>query len=110
MKKAQRKISNKSTSGVDKYIGARMRESRFALNMSWDDLGQNLGVTFYGSEIRQRREPRERGAPIRDLRNRASFSSVDVRTRTEGVNVEPRRSGQPHIFRRRLAPVSDSLV
>ena len=46
MKKATRKKSPRSASPIDKYIGARMRESRLALNMSQTDLGEKLGVTF----------------------------------------------------------------
>ena len=46
MKKAKRKISPRSASAVDKYIGARMREQRFALSMSQERLGKELGVSF----------------------------------------------------------------
>jgi transcriptional regulator with XRE-family HTH domain len=46
MKKSKRKISPRSASAVDKYIGARMREQRFALSMSQERLGQELGVSF----------------------------------------------------------------
>jgi transcriptional regulator with XRE-family HTH domain len=47
MKKAKRKTkSPRASSAVDQYIGGRMRESRFALNMSQTDLGEKLGVTF----------------------------------------------------------------
>ena len=47
MKKAKRKTRSPKTPGpVDQYIGARMRESRLALNMSQTDLGEKLGVTF----------------------------------------------------------------
>src|SRR5882757_1943192 len=46
MKKAKRKISLRSASAVDRYIGARMRERRRELEMSQADLGKELGVTF----------------------------------------------------------------
>ena len=47
MKKAKRKTkSPRASSAVDAYIGARMRESRLALNMTQADLGEKLGVTF----------------------------------------------------------------
>ena len=47
MKKAKRKIrSPRSPGAVDKYIGARTREGRCALNMTQESLGELLGVTF----------------------------------------------------------------
>jgi transcriptional regulator with XRE-family HTH domain len=47
MKKAKQKSkSPRAPSIVDAYIGARMRESRLALNMSQADLGAKLSVTF----------------------------------------------------------------
>jgi transcriptional regulator with XRE-family HTH domain len=47
MKKAKRKTKSPRAPGiVDAYIGARMRESRLALNMSQESLGQVLGVSF----------------------------------------------------------------
>jgi transcriptional regulator with XRE-family HTH domain len=47
MKKAKRKTKSPRTPGaVDKYIGARMRESGLAINMSQAVLGEKLGVTF----------------------------------------------------------------
>jgi transcriptional regulator with XRE-family HTH domain len=46
MKKAKRKSSPRSASAIDKYIGARMRERRLALNMSQEQLGRELGVSF----------------------------------------------------------------
>jgi transcriptional regulator with XRE-family HTH domain len=46
MKKAKRKISPRSSSAVDKYIGARMREQRLALSISQERLGKELGVSF----------------------------------------------------------------
>jgi transcriptional regulator with XRE-family HTH domain len=46
MKKAKRKISPRSPSAVDRYIGARMRERRFALSISQEQLGRKLDVSF----------------------------------------------------------------
>jgi transcriptional regulator with XRE-family HTH domain len=46
MKKAKRKVSPRSASAVDRYIGTRMREQRLALNMSQAQLGGELGVSF----------------------------------------------------------------
>ena len=47
MKKAKRKTkSPRAPNAVDPYIGARMRESRLAINMTQADLGELLGVTF----------------------------------------------------------------
>jgi DNA-binding XRE family transcriptional regulator len=38
--------SPRSPGAVDKYIGARTREGRCALNMTQESLGELLGVTF----------------------------------------------------------------
>jgi transcriptional regulator with XRE-family HTH domain len=46
MKKAKRKNSPRSPSAVDRYIGARMRERRFALSVSQEQLGRKLDVSF----------------------------------------------------------------
>jgi transcriptional regulator with XRE-family HTH domain len=46
MKKAKRKISPRSASAIDRYIGARMREQRLVLKMSQEQLGRELGVSF----------------------------------------------------------------
>jgi transcriptional regulator with XRE-family HTH domain len=47
MRKAKRKTRSPKTPGpVDQYIGARMRESRRALSMTQESLGELLGVTF----------------------------------------------------------------
>lgn len=47
MGKAKRKAkSPRSASTVDAYIGARMRESRRALGITQERLGELLGVTF----------------------------------------------------------------
>jgi DNA-binding XRE family transcriptional regulator len=47
VKKAKRKTkSPRSPGAIDEYIGARMRESRRALSMTQESLGELLGVTF----------------------------------------------------------------
>jgi transcriptional regulator with XRE-family HTH domain len=47
MKKAKRKTKSPRSPGpVDEYIGARMRETRRALSMTQESLGELLGVTF----------------------------------------------------------------
>jgi transcriptional regulator with XRE-family HTH domain len=47
MRKAKRKTkSPKSTGTVDKYIGARMRQNRLALDISQASLGNVLGVSL----------------------------------------------------------------
>jgi hypothetical protein len=46
MKKARRKISPRSASAVDRYIGVRMREQRLALEISQVQLGKKSGVSF----------------------------------------------------------------
>jgi ribosome-binding protein aMBF1 (putative translation factor) len=46
VKRAKRKLTPRSSSAVDKYIGARMREQRLALGISQEQLGKELGVSF----------------------------------------------------------------
>ena len=47
MKETKRKsASSRSATAIDSYIGARMRERRHALNISQDQLGKQLGVSF----------------------------------------------------------------
>jgi transcriptional regulator with XRE-family HTH domain len=47
MKKAKpKKAAARSASAIDKYIGARMREQRLALEITQDRLGNELGVSF----------------------------------------------------------------
>jgi transcriptional regulator with XRE-family HTH domain len=41
-----KKVSPRTASAVDKYIGARMREQRLALSMSQELLSKHLGVSF----------------------------------------------------------------
>jgi DNA-binding XRE family transcriptional regulator len=40
------KLAPRSAGAVDRYIGARMRERRFAIQMSQAQLGRELGVSF----------------------------------------------------------------
>jgi DNA-binding transcriptional regulator YiaG len=46
VKRQPKKLTSRSASTVDRYIGARMREQRLALNMSQTQLGELLGVSF----------------------------------------------------------------
>ncbi|WP_172841932.1 helix-turn-helix domain-containing protein [Bradyrhizobium lablabi] len=47
MKRAKpKKFAPRSSSAVDKYIGARMRGRRLALSISQEQLGRKLGVSF----------------------------------------------------------------
>src|ERR1700694_1042695 len=47
MKKTKRKsASPRSANAIDAFIGARTRERRLALEMSQDQLGKALGVSF----------------------------------------------------------------
>ena len=67
MKKAKRKISPRSSSAVDKYIGARMREQRLALNMSQEQLGRELGVSFQQIQKYERGVNRVSAARLFDI-------------------------------------------
>jgi transcriptional regulator with XRE-family HTH domain len=44
--KKTKKRNPRTTTAVDAYIGARMREARSTLNMSQTELGEKLGVSF----------------------------------------------------------------
>jgi DNA-binding XRE family transcriptional regulator len=47
MKRAKpKKVAPRSATAIDGYIGARMREQRLALEMSQEQLGKKLGVSF----------------------------------------------------------------
>jgi len=86
MKKAKRKKSPRSASPIDKHIGARMRESRLAINMSQSHLGEKLGVTFQQiQKYESGRNRVKRSALVRDLRSFGRFSRVDVRAQAEGL-------------------------
>jgi transcriptional regulator with XRE-family HTH domain len=45
-KTKSKKLTPRSASAVDKYIGKRMRTQRQALGISQERLGQELGVSF----------------------------------------------------------------
>jgi transcriptional regulator with XRE-family HTH domain len=64
MKKAKRKTKPPKTPGaVDKYIGAQMRESRRALGITQESLGELLGVTFH--QIQKYKKGRNRVSAAR---------------------------------------------
>jgi hypothetical protein len=47
MRKAKpKKVAAKGATAIDGYIGGRMRERRLTLNMSQDQVGKELGVSF----------------------------------------------------------------
>jgi transcriptional regulator with XRE-family HTH domain len=47
MRKAKpKKVPSKAATAIDAYIGARVRERRLTLNMSQDQLGKELGISF----------------------------------------------------------------
>jgi DNA-binding XRE family transcriptional regulator len=46
VKRAKRRLTPRSATGIDAYIGARMRERRLLLEISQDRLGKELGVSL----------------------------------------------------------------
>ena len=46
MKKAKKKVSPRTATAVDAYIGAQIRDRRTALGLSQEALGRKLGVSF----------------------------------------------------------------
>jgi transcriptional regulator with XRE-family HTH domain len=46
MKNAKQKNTPRDVTGVDKHIGARMREGRTAMGISQAALGQKLAISF----------------------------------------------------------------
>ena len=69
---------------MDAYIGARMRESRLALNMTQESLGELLGVTFQQIQsMRAAETVSARLACSRSARPSRSIAGVDVRARAE---------------------------
>jgi transcriptional regulator with XRE-family HTH domain len=46
MKRAKKKVSPRSPTAVDGYIGSRMRDGRTTLGLSQEVLGEKLGVSF----------------------------------------------------------------
>src|ERR1700722_8477905 len=92
MKKTKRKTkSPRSPGAVDKHIGARMRESRLAINMSQShprrEIGRHISA---GAEVRKRSEPRKRALLVRDLRSFWTFLSRQCLSATE-VRLAARR-------------------
>jgi transcriptional regulator with XRE-family HTH domain len=45
-KSKAKKPSPRSSNPIDKYIAARVRERRLALNMTQEELGKALGISF----------------------------------------------------------------
>jgi transcriptional regulator with XRE-family HTH domain len=46
MRKLKKTGGPRAATAIDAYIGARMREGRFALGLSQEALGEKLGVSF----------------------------------------------------------------
>lgn len=46
MKRAKKKVTPRTATAVDAYIGTRMRDERTALGLSQEALGEKLGVSF----------------------------------------------------------------
>ena len=46
MKKAKKKVSPRTATAVDAYIGTQMRDRRTALGLTQEALGRKLGVSF----------------------------------------------------------------
>jgi transcriptional regulator with XRE-family HTH domain len=67
MKKAKRKISPRSAGAVDRYIGARMRKQRLALEMSQAQLGKKLGVSFQQIQKYERGQNRVSAARLFEI-------------------------------------------
>jgi transcriptional regulator with XRE-family HTH domain len=45
-KSKTKKVSPRKANAIDAYISARMRERRLQVNMTQDDLGKALGISF----------------------------------------------------------------
>jgi len=45
-KSKDKKVSPRRANAVDAYISARIRERRLEINMTQDDLGKALGISF----------------------------------------------------------------
>jgi DNA-binding XRE family transcriptional regulator len=68
MKRANRKsASPRSANAIDAYIGARMRERRLALNISQNQLGKELGVSFQQIQKYESGENRVSAARLFDI-------------------------------------------
>ena len=68
MKKAKvNKDAPRNATPVDAYIGAQMRERRLALNMSQQELGRALGVSFQQIQKYERGRNRVSAARLFDI-------------------------------------------
>jgi DNA-binding XRE family transcriptional regulator len=68
MKKTKRKsASPRSANAIDAYNGARMRERRLALNISQNQLGKALGVSFQQIQKYESGENRVSAARLFDI-------------------------------------------
>jgi len=89
MKKAKvDKDAPRNATPVDAYIGARMRERRIALNMSQDELGRALGVSFQQIQKYERGRNRVSAARLFDICKvfNVSLSSMFERDPESGTN------------------------
>jgi transcriptional regulator with XRE-family HTH domain len=65
--KRTKKHSPRTSSAVDAYIGARMREGRLVLKMSQTALGEKLGVSFQQIQKYEKGENRVSAARLFDI-------------------------------------------
>jgi transcriptional regulator with XRE-family HTH domain len=65
--KRTKKHNPRTSSAVDAYIGARMREGRLALKMSQAALGEKLGVTFQQIQKYEKGENRVSAARLFEI-------------------------------------------
>ena len=65
--KRTKKHNPRTSSAVDAYIGARMREGRLALKMSQTVLGEKLGVTFQQIQKYEKGENRVSAARLFEI-------------------------------------------
>jgi DNA-binding XRE family transcriptional regulator len=64
-----KKFAPRSAGAVDRYIGARMREQRLALNISQADLGKKLGVSLQQIQKYEKGENRVSAARLFEICN-----------------------------------------
>jgi transcriptional regulator with XRE-family HTH domain len=63
----KKKSSPRGATAIDAYIGARMRERRLALNISQNQLGKELGVSFQQIQKYESGENRVSAARLFDI-------------------------------------------
>jgi transcriptional regulator with XRE-family HTH domain len=63
----KKKSTPRSATAIDAYIGARMRERRLALNISQNQLGKELGVSFQQIQKYESGENRVSAARLFDI-------------------------------------------